>query len=454
MNEVKNNPLPFDLLYTHIIRELTNLLNEGGEYIVHHLPPSELDSLEELSPLNDDDYKDYDATKVWASEDSYKVDLPIFIKKLEENKNDLQNASRVDFIRLIQRIVNDVINEGGGYKVKRCPPTMREWQRVAPTYNVAQVLADDEKMSPNPPPNRYFYYQGLVYFLSIHVPNEVINLLTEHQLLEIYLFGVKVGESSMDLWVWWPYISIILSFHPKLRVNWVCIAVPLGMNSWIIEQYIHFMHPLLHLNGEWFHRSILNFVPKIVELFDTHIVSLGMYTAGTKLNKNPAKKNVRGRLYATIPHLDDDIRSALEDLFDTTSNVCLKLLMFGTKFGYTAQSNYRSRKYRYASPWWGGFDMAISDLLNNAYNVEQNVHRQNKIMNLHISGEMHWMMNGIVEARDIIVEATNVGTQMDYASRLLHRDYSVSFIKLILHLDLTSISVIEKFLEDKCYIVK
>jgi len=65
--------------------------------------------------------------------------------------------------------------------------------------------------------------------------------------------------------------------------------------------------------------------------------------------------------------------------------------------------------------------MAISDLLNNAYNVEQNVHRQNKIMNLHISGEMHWMMNGIVEARDIIVEATNVGTQMVYASRLLHK---------------------------------
>ena len=171
----------------------------------------------------------------------------------------------------------------------------------------------------------------------------------------------------------------------------------------------------------------IEFCTKIVELFDTHIVSLGMYTAGTKLNKNPAKKNVRGRLYATIPHLDDDIRSALEDLFDTTSNVYLihrlKLLMFGTKFGYTAQSNYkvRSRYFRYASPWWGGFDMAISDLLNNAYNVEQNVHRQNKIMNLHISGEMHWMMNGIVEARDIIVEATNVGTQMVYASRLLHK---------------------------------
>ena len=62
----------------------------------------------------------------------------------------------------------------------------------------------------------------------------------------------------------------------------------------------------------------IEFCTKIVELFDTHIVSLGMYTAGTKLNKNPAKKNVRGRLYATIPHLDDDIRSALEDLFDTT----------------------------------------------------------------------------------------------------------------------------------------
>jgi hypothetical protein len=73
--------------------------------------------LEKLSPLNDNHYKDYDVTNVWAGEVSYKIDLPIFIKKLEENKNDLQNAGRVDFIRLIQRIVNNVINEGGGYEV-------------------------------------------------------------------------------------------------------------------------------------------------------------------------------------------------------------------------------------------------------------------------------------------------------------------------------------------------
>ena len=79
-----------------------------------------------------------------------------------------------------------------------------EWKRVNQTYDVAQVLANDEKMSveANPPtPKQYFYYQGMVYFLWVHVPNELINLLTGQQLLEIYLFGVKVGESSEDLWL-------------------------------------------------------------------------------------------------------------------------------------------------------------------------------------------------------------------------------------------------------------
>ena len=307
LDELEKNSLPSDFVYTHFMGTLNDLLNEGGEYIVHHKQPSEMDKLDKKSfPFKDEDYEDYDVTKVYSSEVSYKIELPIFIKKLEENKNDLQHASRLDFIRHIQRIVNDVINEGGGYQVKRSPPTMREWKPVNQTYDVNQSLADDEKLSdeanpPTPIPN-LFFYQGLVYFLSIHVPNDVINELTEHQLLVIYLFGVKVGESSMDLWAWWKYIHIILSFHPKLRVNWVCIAVPLGMNSWIIEQYIHFMRPLLHLNGEWWHRSILNFVPKILELFGTHIISLGKYFAGTNLVENPTKKNVTGRLYATIPH--------------------------------------------------------------------------------------------------------------------------------------------------------
>jgi hypothetical protein len=42
-----------------------------------------------------------------------------------------------------------------------------EWKRVNQTYDVAQVLANDEKMSveANPPtPKQYFYYQGMVYF--------------------------------------------------------------------------------------------------------------------------------------------------------------------------------------------------------------------------------------------------------------------------------------------------
>ena len=61
---------------------------------IHHLQRlcSEMVRLEKLSPLNDNHYKDYDVTK-WAGEVSYKIDLPIIIKKLEENKNDLQNTT-------------------------------------------------------------------------------------------------------------------------------------------------------------------------------------------------------------------------------------------------------------------------------------------------------------------------------------------------------------------------
>ena len=80
-----------------------------------------------------------------------------------------------------------------------------------------------------------------MYFLTIHVPADVVQYLTDLQLMEIYMFGVKVGESSE--------IDVYMGMH------WG-IGVPLGMNHGIIEQYIHFMHPLLHhLNGEWFQLS-------------------------------------------------------------------------------------------------------------------------------------------------------------------------------------------------------
>jgi hypothetical protein len=272
------------------------------------------------------------------------------------------------------------------------------------------------------------------------------------------MFGVKVGESSMDLWLFWQKLLRILSFHPKLVVRWVCIGVPLGMNSLIIEQYIHFMHPLLHLNGEWWHQSILNFVPMILERFGTHIISMGRYTINKQEINNVIR--TRGRIYAILPHVEDTLRTALEELMVNNKDnknlrQFVRLFLQGTKIGYTAQRNYkkRSRTYRYASAWPGGFDVAISERINNVYNVEQKVHQQCRMKNVDIMGEMHYMVDGIEEAKKRIDRETKVESQLEFAGRLLHRDYSFSLIKLILHLGLTSTTDIEKFLDDKCYIV-
>jgi hypothetical protein len=380
MNELKRKPLSSNLLYTTLMNKLMDLKNKREKYIVNRLHSSESERLAECSLFNDDDYMDFDESSVVSTAVSYEIVIPVFIKMLEENKGKLQDASRVDFIRLIQRIVNDIINRGDGYEVKRWGNKKGErnkWKRVDEdeednddlmkprakknlrsergrvdedeednddsmkprakknlrsergrvdedeednddsmkpraqknlrskksteqnervnlTYDVKQqVLADDRKKSANenpPTTHQYYYFQGVVYFLTIHVPAEIVQYLTQHQLLQINLFGVKVGQSKMDLWQFWKKMLFILSFHPKLRAYWVCIGVPIGMYSLVIEQYVHFMHPRLHLNSEWWEHSILEFVPTILKLFNTHIISLGKYTIGKFSNKAAGKK--------------------------------------------------------------------------------------------------------------------------------------------------------------------
>jgi hypothetical protein len=465
MNEL-NTPLPHDFLYNSLLKKITELNEKGEMYIVHCMPPAEITRLDKCSPFEDNDYRSYDGISKLSGEDSYAIDTKFFIQLLERDKNILQNADRLVFIQQIQRIVWEIINRGGGDKVKRVWPNKREWRRDNPTYDVKQNEADERKMSDkkHPPiPKSVFYFQGVVYFLTIHVPAEVVQYLTNLQLMEIYMFGVKVGESHMDLWLWWQKLKYILGFHPKLVAYWVCIGVPLGMNSWIIEQYTHFMHPLLHLNGEWWHRSILNFVPKILELFDTRIISLGRRTINELFENNNSSRTIGGRIgriYAILPHVEDTLRTALKELMVNNKEnrklrQFVRLFLQGTKIGYTTQSNYKKRShvYRYASAWPGGFDVAVSVRINNAYNVEQNVHKECVKKGLKIMGEMHYMVGGIEEAKKRIDRETKVESKIEFACRLLHLNYSLPFIKLILHLGLISTTDIKKFLGDKCYIV-
>ena len=58
----------------------------------------------------------------------------------------------------------------------------------------------------------------MVYFFSIHVPNDIINLLTGQQLLEIYLFGVKL-ENRPWIYVHGGYIYV--KFQSYVSIGYV-----------------------------------------------------------------------------------------------------------------------------------------------------------------------------------------------------------------------------------------
>lgn len=181
MNELIT-PLPHDFLYNTLIWKITELNDKGEMYIVHCMPPAEITHLDKCSPFEDNDYRNYDGNSILSGEDSYAIDTEFIIQLLERDKNILQNAGKLVFIQQIQRIVWEIINRGGGCKVKRVGPNKREWRCDNPTYDVKQNEANERKMSDkkHPPiPKSVFYYQGVVYFLTIHVPADVVQYLTD-----------------------------------------------------------------------------------------------------------------------------------------------------------------------------------------------------------------------------------------------------------------------------------
>lgn len=64
----------------------------------------------------------------------------------------------------------------------------------------------------------------------------------------------------------------IIFYHPTATMCWVCIGIPLGMNLYVIEQFVHFKHKFWLIGGEWYHQKILGFIVELCSLIDAHII--------------------------------------------------------------------------------------------------------------------------------------------------------------------------------------
>ena len=293
-----------------------------------------------------------------------------------------------------------------------------------------------------------FVYQGVVYFFWIHVPEEARKQLTNHHLLLLSLFGVKVGESFQDLWLFWLKLLKILSYHPLIRAYWVCIGVPLGMNSWVIEHFVHVRHPLLYLNSEHYEESIVQFVPTLLQLTGARVIQFGTVNNKVSLRSSVGPASDKsGRLYAVKPHISDDgVRDDLIRLCNLAGDagnddleLLLELFLYGTKFGYTTlSSNYRMQKILHAKAWMGGYDLVVGPIISNAFTAEQKLHTLLKERQRNMGdGEFHKILEGVERIKSYVN-----GTH-EILRRTKPQKYSDSYIKLLIHLKLIKKKEIE-----------
>jgi hypothetical protein len=220
--------------------------------------------------------------------------------------------------------------------------------------------------------------KGVVYFAWIDVPDEVLNMLSEDQRTFIYQTAVKVGESWDDLYRFWRKMKCILFYHPKATLCWVCIGIPLGMNSYVIEQFVHFKHESWFIGGEYYLRKILAFIDELCRLIDAHIIHMGKFVNdGTSRNGNYNEKP--GHLYAFVRDFEEDelewITKIIEESSCDTVHEYFYHLLRDTKVGYTTKDDYsRFQNYRWAHSR-KNIILAITDTMtDNGYAKEQLLH--------------------------------------------------------------------------------
>jgi len=105
----------------------------------------------------------------------------------------------------------------------------------------------------------FFWFKGVVYFVWIDVPPDVLRML-EERCKELYedVTAVKIGESGEDLIKHLNKMLGLLTYLAGAKLCWVAIGIPFGLcSAHVVEQWIHFIKIELRKDGEWHSRKVL-----------------------------------------------------------------------------------------------------------------------------------------------------------------------------------------------------
>jgi hypothetical protein len=302
-------------------------------------------------------------------------------------------------------------------------------------------------------------------------PDEVWRVLSFDEKTQIYESAVKVGESWDDLMLCWWKLQRIMFYHPKMKFCWVCVGLPLGLESFVIEHSVHFIHPKLYAGGEFFGEGIRDYIDQLCTLLEAHIIFAGTYDSAEYHRQNNFSiynnDNVPGYLYAAARHIDVDLRTRIINSMKTCGDNhtvinYLMHLLTDTKIGYTTLRYQRFQHMSWANSCKDFDTLLTNNTIDNARQMEDNLHTQlnpQRLLGVGI-GEFFTFMTGVREVEAVMNNflannCTPNDTVVNY--RLLRRKngqlYCTTLVLEFIRLKLITLDEVEILLKHEYYAV-
>jgi len=176
------------------------------------------------------------------------VDDNLFNTKTFENQREFANQYQVT-LSIPEVHVVSAINEASSSDE---PPITALQQILNNYYNISLPSQGERR--------QLFFFKGVVYFVWIDAPSEVLEMLKE-TCKDVYedVRAVKIGESGEDLILHLKKMMNLLTYLAGAKLCWIAIGIPFGLcSSHMVEQWIHFIKLELRKSGEWHSREALS----------------------------------------------------------------------------------------------------------------------------------------------------------------------------------------------------
>ena len=160
------------------------------------------------------------------------------------------------------------------------------------THNNGSLLSQEECSG------QFFFFKGVVYFVWIDAPSEVLEMLKE-TCKDVYedVRAVKIGESKEDLIKHLKKMQLLLTYLAGAKLCWIAIGIPFGLcSARSVEQWIHFIKIELRKSGEWYSREvlILETIKHILERTGGKVICRGTVSGNPDGQSGNGTVNTRG----------------------------------------------------------------------------------------------------------------------------------------------------------------